>query len=107
MTTWATFKTDIDKAIDMRAKRIDDNQNLIVKQLRQLGYSVYITSMVGNGFPDLVIGKRNKNYLVELKDGSKPLSARKLTDAEVNFINKWQGEVIVAHDLDQILNQIK
>lgn len=91
----------------MRAKRIDDNQNLIVKQLRQLGYSVYITSMVGNGFPDLVIGKRNKNYLVELKDGSKPLSARKLTDAEVNFINKWQGEVIVAHDLDQILNQIK
>jgi hypothetical protein len=91
----------------MRAKRIDDNQNLIVKQLRQLGYSVYITSMVGKGFPDLVIGRRNKNYLVELKDGSKPLSAQKLTPAEVDFINHWQGEVIVANDLDGILNQIK
>lgn len=91
----------------MRARRIDANQNEIVKQLRQLGYSVYITSMVGDGFPDLVIGKRNKNFLVELKDGSKPLSARKLTKAEVDFIDKWQGEVIVAHDLDGILNQIK
>lgn len=92
----------------MRKKgRTDGNQTLIVKQLRQLGYSVYITSMVGSGFPDLVIGKHNKNYLVELKDGSKPLSQRKLTDAEVDFIDKWQGTVIVAHDLDGILNQVK
>lgn len=90
-----------------RAARKDDNQTLIVKQLRQLGYSVYITSMVGKGFPDLVIGKRNKNYLVELKDGSKPPSARKLTDDEAKFIEGWQGTIIVAHDLDGILNQIK
>lgn len=92
----------------MRKKgRTDANQTLIVKQLRQLGYSVYITSMVGKGFPDLVIGKRNKNYLVELKDGSKPPSARKLTTDEIDFIDKWHGDVIVAHDLDGILNQIK
>lgn len=91
----------------MRARKIDSNQNLIVKQLRLLGYSVYITSSVGKGFPDLVIGKRDKNYLVELKDGSKPPSARKLTDDEAKFIEGWQGAVIVAHDLDGILNQIK
>jgi Holliday junction resolvase len=90
-----------------RAAKIDANQNLIVKQLRQLGYSVYITSAIGRGFPDLVIGKRNKNYLVELKDGSKPPSARKLTDDEVKFIEDWQGNVIIAKDLDEILNQIK
>jgi hypothetical protein len=90
-----------------RAAKIDQNQTLIVKQLRLLGYSVYITSMVGKGFPDLVIGKRNENYLVELKDGSKPPSARKLTDDEAKFIEGWQGTVIVAHDLDGILNQIK
>jgi hypothetical protein len=90
-----------------RAGKIDANQNLVVKQLRQLGYSVRITSMLGNGFPDLLIGKHNKNYLVELKDGSKPPSQRRLTDAEVEFIDSWQGTVIVSHDLDGILNQIK
>jgi hypothetical protein len=89
------------------AARKDDNQTLIVKQLRQLGYSVYVTSMVGKGFPDLVIGKHNKNYLVELKNGSKPPSKRTLTDDQIDFIDKWQGTVIVAHDLDGILNQIK
>ena len=43
--------------------RIDDNQKEVVSQLRKLGVSVAITSMLGKGFPDLVLGHQNKNYL--------------------------------------------
>jgi hypothetical protein len=62
-------------------RRIDANQPEIVKAFRQLGCEVAITSNLGHGFPDLIVGKpkRQKVVLVEVKDGSKPPSARKLT----------------------------
>jgi len=91
----------------MRARKIDSNQNAIVKQLRQLGFSVAITSMIGNGFPDLVIAKANFTALVELKDGSKPPSARKLTEDEIEFMDTWRGLYILATDLDTILDTFK
>ncbi len=89
-----------------RAAKIDANQNQVVKDLRKLGFSVRITSSLGQGFVDLVLGKAKKNYLVELKDGSKPPSARKLTPDEEKFIEEWKGSVIVASSLEEILNQI-
>lgn len=86
----------------MRAKKIDDNQNLIVKQLRRCGVSVAITSMVGHGFPDLVIGIRDKNYLIELKDGNKSASRKQLTTAEKRFADIWAGQVNKAESFDEI-----
>lgn len=47
-----------------RRARVDDNQAEIVKVLRQLGATVRPTHTVGDGFPDLVVGWRGKNYLV-------------------------------------------
>lgn len=87
-----------------RAKRTDANQTKIVSQLRQLGFSVAITSMVGDGFPDLVVAKANKTCLIELKDGSKPPSQRKLTPDEIKFIDEWRGAIIVATELKPILD---
>lgn len=49
-----------------------------------------MTSQIGNGFPDLVVGFRGKTLLLELKDGSKPPSARLLTPAEDAFRVRWQ-----------------
>ena len=60
-----------------RRAKVDDNQPAVVKLFRQLGWSVVHTHMVGSGFTDIVCGKNGINYLVEIKDGSKPLSARK------------------------------
>lgn len=91
----------------MRARKIDANQNAIVKSLRGIpGVTVKILSMVGEGCPDLLIGHKGKNYLIELKDGSKPPSARKLTPDEIDFINKWKGHVAVCNSFDEILNLI-
>lgn len=84
----------------MRARRVDANHARIVKAFRQMGCSVHDTSRLGGGFPDLVIGKHGLNVLVEIKDGSKPPSARKLTDDEAQFHAAWKGRVATVLDVD-------
>ena len=60
-------------------KRTDANQKKIVELVRQLpGASITSTHTIGKGFPDLVIGYKGINYLIELKDGAKPKSQKKL-----------------------------
>jgi hypothetical protein len=89
-----------------RIARTDDNQQLIVKQLRQLGCSVAITSMIGKGFPDFVVGYQNKNFLIELKDGAKTKSRKALTDDEVKFFESWKGQIDKCESLDEICKVI-
>lgn len=89
-----------------RAARIDTNQPEIVQALRDVGASVAITSMVGAGFPDIVVGYRDHNYLIEIKDGSKPPSRRKLTKDEQAFFDTWRGTVYIAKDVDEALEII-
>lgn len=77
-------------------RKVDRNQPEIVRTLRKAGFSVAITSSLGQGFPDLVIALPRANLepwmaLVEIKDGSKPLSAQKLTPDEVKFKDNWKG----------------
>jgi len=76
----------------MRARgRTDANQARIVEALRRVGASVSVTSGVGNGFPDLLVGWRGRTILIEIKDGEKPPSERKLTEAEAYFLENWKG----------------
>lgn len=91
-----------------RAARKDGNQDQIVADLRRshIGVSVAVTHQLGAGFPDIVIGFRGVNYLIEIKDGSKPPSAQKLTPAEKEFHTGWQGQIDVANDLDEVLRII-
>lgn len=70
-----------------RAARRDDNETEIVKALRKAGaYVAYIDSPC-----DLIIGFKNKTLLLEVKDGRKPPSARKLTPNEQKFHDEWIG----------------
>ncbi len=69
----------------MYAKRTDSNQASIVKALRKMGFTVFISSGVGNGFPDIVVGAYCKNWLFEIKDGGKAKSLQRLTNAENLF----------------------
>jgi hypothetical protein len=76
-----------------RAGRIDSNQPAVVAYLRGLGMSVCILSPMGKGIPDLLIGWRGLNVLLELKDGSKPPSAQALTGDERDWHAKWAGQL--------------
>lgn len=84
-------------------KRTDANQTEIVNAARKLGATVQILSGIGKGCPDIVIGYKGINYLVEIKDGSKSLSQQKLTDAELRFFNTWRGQVCIIRSLDEII----
>jgi len=89
-----------------RKARVDANQKEIVKKLRELEISVLHTHQLGKGAPDLILGYRNENFLIELKDGNKTKSQQKLTPDEVEFQSKWQGNYAVCNSLEQILTII-
>jgi hypothetical protein len=88
------------------AKRTDSNQREIVDALRKCGASVFILSNVGKGCPDLLIGMNGKNFLAEIKDGSKPPSGQKLTEREQVFFNSWKGQVCLLRSIDEVLQLI-
>lgn len=91
-----------------RKARVDDNQADIVKALRKIpGVSVAVTSQLGKGFPDLVVSRKGVNYLVEIKDGSKPKHQQKLTEDEKDFHESWTGQITVCSSLDEILKLLK
>ena len=77
----------------MRAARVDGNHGEIVRALRKIGATAKSTATIGQGFPDLVVGYRGINVLLEVKDGDKPPSARRLTAAEQEFVDTWAGAV--------------
>lgn len=87
----------------MRAAKIDANQNEIVAALRKIGCTVQILSSVGKGCPDILVGYRGKNTLLEIKDGSKSPSAQKLTDDQVQWHNLWNGQVDVVNCIDDAI----
>ena len=87
-------------------RRVDNNQAEVVKRLKLHGVSVLHLHIVGNGCPDLLIGFRGANYLVELKNPDNPPSKRELTDDEKKFFCLWKGQVVKAETVEQILEAI-
>lgn len=86
-----------------RAKRVDANQPEIIQTFEDLGARVAITSSAGDGFPDLVVQYRfptklfNRSLatlLVEIKDGAKPPSKRKLTPKQEIFHAKFVCHIV-------------
>jgi len=74
-----------------RAARTDDNHEQIVKALRAVGATVQSLAAVGRGVPDLLVGYQGKTFLLEIKDGSKSLSQRQLTEDQMRFHDDWTG----------------
>lgn len=87
----------------MRAARVDRNQAEIVAGLRKAGATVQPLHRVGDGCPDLLIGYRGQNYLIEVKDGQKTPSKRGLRQNQVEWHDQWRGQVAVAENITQAL----
>lgn len=84
--------------------RLDANHTEIVDGLRQIGATVQSLAGIGGGCPDILVGWHGVNILMEIKDGSKPASARKLTDDEQVWIDEWRGgDVWVVESLSDAL----
>ena len=88
-------------------KRIDANHNELVKIARDMGASVQSLAAVGKGCPDLLIGYKGRNLLVEIKDGRKSPSHRYLTISESAWHEGWAGEAYVILSTDQMIKLLQ
>jgi Holliday junction resolvase len=76
------------------ARRVDANHSEIVRTLRELGCSVFDSSRMAGGFPDLVIGVNRITCLVEIKSDDKA----KFTPAQEAFMLNWHGSTVARID---------
>ncbi len=86
------------------ARNVDANQVAVVDALRRVGALVQHLHTVGGGCPDLLVGYRGKLWLLEVKDGRKPPSERRLNDAELDWHRRWASYpvVVVTSPLDAL-----
>lgn len=89
-----------------RAAKIDDNQRALVSILRQAGYSVLSLAAIGKGVPDLLVARNGVMWLIEVKDGSKAPSRRRLTPFQKEFHATWRAPILVINSQAEILKFI-
>jgi hypothetical protein len=78
-----------------RAAKVDANHAVIVGGLRACGALVRSLAAVGKGCPDLLVQHRGRLMLLEVKDGRKSPSQRKLTpDQEAFRAEGWEFVVV-------------
>lgn len=85
------------------AKRIDANQAEIIKAFESLKCQVVV---IGEPVDLIVYMPLNgvwQNVFVEIKDGSKPKSAQKLTRQQIEFFDNWRGPKIVVRSVDDVI----
>ena len=86
-----------------KAARIDRNQPEIVDALRKRGASVALLHTAHDGIPDLLVGYKGKNFLLEVKDGMKPPSGRKLTECQVVWHREWSGQAAIVTSKEEAI----
>lgn len=84
-----------------RAARVDANQSEIVKGLRKLGAYVLITSQLKNAF-DILVGYNNQLYIIEIKDGDKPVAQRYLTEGEIKCMEGFSKVGVPYHVINSL-----
>ena len=90
-----------------RAAKVDANQADIVKGLRRIGCSVLPLHAVGQGCPDLLVARSGNTMLMEIKDGNKPPSQRKLTPDQEAFHERWHGGIATVCNLEEAILSVK
>lgn len=85
------------------AAKVDRNQAEIVEALRKAGATVTPLHTVGGGCPDLLVGYRRQNFLIEVKDWRAAKSDRELNDNQKEWHAGWKGQVAKVEDADAAL----
>ena len=76
----------------MQNAKTDENQAAIVAALRAIGCRVQTLHQVGQGVPDLLVGYRGTNLLLEVKT-----LTGKLNPLQTAWHTQWPGQVIIVH----------
>ena len=86
-----------------QAARTDANHKEISKIFESLGWSVLDIHQIPN-CADIIVGKLMHNVVIEIKDGSKPPSKRKLTPGEIKFKDRWRGDYRIVTCLQDVID---
>lgn len=84
-----------------RASRKDANHGAVIAAFERMGCSVIDVSGTPCGF-DILVGYGGLCIPVEIKDGTKPPSARKLTENEAKVHARWTGGKRIVLDMDGV-----
>lgn len=83
--------------------RSDENQKQIVEALRAAGASVLLLRRCAKGVPDLLVGYRGQNILIEVK---RP--GQKLKPDQQKWAADWLGQMVfVAKSVDDGLHILR
>lgn len=79
-----------------------------MRAFRTLGCDVLLTHTLGKGVPDIYVAVASGpiGYWVEIKDGSKPPSAQKLTPGELKFHKNFRGPLTVVRSVDDVVELV-
>ena len=84
------------------ASRIDANHVEIKNIFLSFGFDVIDTAAYSGKMLDLLVTLGDHFFCyVEIKDGNKPKSMRKLTPSEINFIKKRPDKCVVIESVEQ------
>lgn len=92
-----------------RAAKVDRNQSEIVEALRKCGADVISIAAVGNGKPDIIVGFRGQNYLMEIKvpgKRKKAIASSQLNQDQVEFHTVWPGNVCVVRTVKDAMEAV-
>ena len=92
------------------AARRDENEREIIDALKLAGWSVYQAD--GRGFPDLVVAKGPRTYLLEViappKDRNHGHSQIPgLTEVQVHFHLHWKGTIHIVRSVAEALEVVR
>lgn len=85
----------------MRHGRRDVNHAEIKQALEDCGCSVWDTADVGGGFPDLVVGRQGRTFLLEIKTAKGKEKPAQRAAREV-----WRGSWQVVRTVDEALHVV-
>lgn len=89
-----------------RKAGLDSNHHAIVAVLEAMGCSVTSLAAVGGGVVDLLVGCSGVNLLMELKDGDKSPSRRRLRKSQVDWHASWRGQRCVILSVADAINVV-
>jgi Holliday junction resolvase len=87
-----------------RAAKSDGNQPAVVRAFRDIGATVQVLSAVGKGCPDLLVGWRGRNLLIEVKD--REGRGVRLTADQERWHAGWNGTVLIADSPEDAVRKV-
>ena len=91
-----------------RDARTDANHAEVVKAFRSMGCLVLSLAPIGRDVPDLLVKCNGRLCLVEVKDGKKPPSSRRMSIGQQAFADEW-GTILITslYDVSELVSLMR